>query len=52
MLKKSENVPLKWLLTRITEIHSCTDGIVRVVTVRTKKGIYKRAITNIAPLLE
>ncbi|XP_025997552.2 uncharacterized protein LOC105197924 [Solenopsis invicta] len=37
MLKQTESMPLKWTLARIEEIHPGTDGLVRVVTVRTEK---------------
>ncbi|XP_039312876.1 uncharacterized protein LOC113004888 [Solenopsis invicta] len=52
MLKETDSIPLKWVLARIVEIHPGADGIVRVVVVRTARGTYKRAITNIAPLIE
>ncbi|XP_036143903.1 uncharacterized protein LOC118645955 [Monomorium pharaonis] len=52
MLKESESMPLKWTLARITEVHPGADKIVRTVTVRTRKGVYKRAIVNISPIFE
>ena len=39
-----------WILGIIEEIHPGKDGLVRVVTVRTKDGLFKRAVTKIAPL--
>ncbi|XP_053692086.1 uncharacterized protein LOC128740561 [Sabethes cyaneus] len=51
VLLKEENLPpLKWLLGRITDIHPGSDGNVRVVTVRTKDGSYRRAISKICVL--
>ncbi|XP_054708500.1 uncharacterized protein LOC129218291 [Uloborus diversus] len=48
---KEENLPTcKWLLGRINEIFYGKDNHVRVVTVQTKNGIYKRPITKIAVL--
>uniref|UniRef100_A0A1B0DGN3 Uncharacterized protein n=1 Tax=Phlebotomus papatasi TaxID=29031 RepID=A0A1B0DGN3_PHLPP len=41
--------PLAWIHGRVTELHPGCDGITRVVTVRTSSGIYKRAITRVAP---
>lgn len=52
MLKEDETIPLKWTLARIVEMHPGSDDIVRAVTVQTQKGIYKRAIVNIAPIFE
>ncbi|XP_018373216.1 PREDICTED: uncharacterized protein LOC108767714 [Trachymyrmex cornetzi] len=52
MVKDAQSMPLRWTLARIMEVHPGTDDRVRVVTLLTEKGVYKRAITNIAPLLE
>ncbi|XP_055714258.1 uncharacterized protein LOC129808506 [Phlebotomus papatasi] len=40
----------KWVLGRVETIHPGTDGRVRVVSVRTSRGMYKRPITKIARL--
>lgn len=40
----------KWPLGRIVEIHPGNDGCVRVVTVRTSIGTYKRNVTRICRL--
>nr|XP_040241612.2 uncharacterized protein LOC120961699 isoform X1 [Anopheles coluzzii]XP_049461104.1 uncharacterized protein LOC125906417 isoform X1 [Anopheles coluzzii]XP_049463243.1 uncharacterized protein LOC120950902 isoform X1 [Anopheles coluzzii]XP_049464286.1 uncharacterized protein LOC125907234 isoform X1 [Anopheles coluzzii] len=40
----------RWPLARIVETHAGRDGITRVVSVRTSKGIYKRPITKICLL--
>lgn len=42
--------PVKWPLARIEEIHPGKDGLVRVVTLRTSKGILRRPITKICLL--
>jgi len=34
----------------VTSIHPGQDGIVRVVTIRTPKGVFKRSISKICPL--
>nr|XP_012145447.1 PREDICTED: uncharacterized protein LOC100881684 [Megachile rotundata] len=50
ILKEDNLPPLCWPLARITDIHPGEDGIVRVVTVKTAQGTYKRAIKKLAPL--
>lgn len=51
VLLREDNVPpLKWKLGRVTEIHPGQDGNVRVVTVRTKDGHVRRAISKICIL--
>ncbi|XP_062537896.1 uncharacterized protein LOC134206224 [Armigeres subalbatus] len=51
VLLKEDNIPpLKWRLGRVTEIHPGQDENVRVVTVRTKEGQYRRAISKICIL--
>jgi cell shape-determining protein MreC len=44
-------VPTKWPLARITAVHPGDDGLVRVVTLKTHKGSYKRPAKKIALLL-
>ncbi|XP_044583019.1 uncharacterized protein LOC123264040 [Cotesia glomerata] len=46
-----ENLPpLQWVLGRITAVHPGKDGIVRVVTLRTKTGTYDRCVKKLCPL--
>ncbi|XP_076392692.1 uncharacterized protein LOC105661897 [Megachile rotundata] len=48
---KEDNAPsMKWPLGRILHVHPGDDGIVRVVTVKTGSGIYKRSTTRLCPL--
>ena len=48
-----KNTPcLTWNLGIITEVFPGSDGIIRVVTVKTAKGSYKRNLTSICPLPE
>jgi len=42
--------PQKWLLGRIDNVITGKDGMVRVVDVKTKNGIIRRAIHKLAPL--
>lgn len=42
--------PQKWLMGRIIELHAGSDTKVRVATVRTAHGTFKRSITKLAPL--
>ena len=42
-----------WPLGRIVEVYPGKDGLVRVVSVKTSQGVYRRPVTNkIAPLLD
>lgn len=50
LLKNELSPPLKWPLGRIIELHPGADGIVRVATVRTAKGIFKRPLVKLCPL--
>lgn len=50
LLKDPGSPPAVWRLGRITEVVIGVDGKVRVVMVLTDSGIFKRAITSIAPL--
>lgn len=52
LIHPEQNPPAKWILGRITDIHQGTDGLVRVVSAKTKSGIIKRAISKISPLLK
>lgn len=51
VLLKSDNLPTcQWQLGRIVSVHPGDDGEIRVVTVKTAHGLYKRGITKICPL--
>ena len=50
LVKDDRLPPLHWKLGRITEVHPGSDELVRVVTVRTVQGEFKRPIVKIAPL--
>ena len=48
ILKEDGLVPGKWPIARVTEVHTGKDGLVRVVTVKTSTGTYRRPVTKIA----
>ncbi|XP_066596555.1 uncharacterized protein [Prorops nasuta] len=43
---------MHWLIGRVIELHPGDDGIVRVVTIKTAKGIFKRNVRVICPLID
>ncbi|XP_062713249.1 uncharacterized protein LOC134290197 [Aedes albopictus] len=48
---REDNIPpLDWPLARITEVHPGADGVIRVVTIRTTRGTYRRPVNRICPL--
>ncbi|XP_055623293.1 uncharacterized protein LOC129766719 [Toxorhynchites rutilus septentrionalis] len=50
VLKEDDKAPYSWPLGRITEVHPGPDGVVRVVTLRTSQGIYKRPASRVCLL--
>jgi len=50
LLKEDNTTPLHWPTAVVTNIHPGQDGIVRVVTIRTPKGVFKRPTSKIFPL--
>ncbi|XP_055374865.1 uncharacterized protein LOC129607724 [Condylostylus longicornis] len=50
LIKEDNTIPLHWPMGRIQEVIIGKDGLVRVATIKTNKGIFKRAIHNLAPL--
>ena len=51
ILQEDGLVPGKWPLARIIEVHTGQDGLIRVATIKTANGTYKRPITKLALLL-
>ena len=43
--------PTSWPLARVIDVHPGKDNLIRVVTVKTSKGIYKRPVTKIVVVL-
>lgn len=50
LMKEENKPPLFWPIGRITQTYPDDRGNVRVVTVQTSKGSYRRGIVNVAPL--
>ena len=50
VLREENTTPLHWPTAVIIDVHPGKDGIVRVVTLRTPRGTFKRPITKICPL--
>ncbi|UYV65812.1 hypothetical protein LAZ67_3005513, partial [Cordylochernes scorpioides] len=51
VLVREEHVPpAKWIMGRVVEIHPGKDGLVRVVSIRTKAGLLKRPLVELALL--
>ncbi|XP_043477349.1 uncharacterized protein LOC122508206 [Leptopilina heterotoma] len=50
VLRDNNLPPLQWLLGRVIETHAGDDGIIRVVSVKTKNGICKRGVKRVSPL--
>ena len=50
LLREDNTIPLHWPTAVIKETYPGKDGIVRVVTLTTPKGIFKRPITKMCPL--
>ena len=51
VLREDGMVPTQWPIARIVETHQGKDGLVRVVTLKTKNGVYTRPATKVALLL-
>ena len=51
LLKDPELFLRSWPLAVVEQVHPGPDGLVRVATLRTSKGSYKRAVTRIVPLI-
>ena len=51
VLREDGLVPTKWQLARVVNVHAGSDGMVRVATIKTQSGLYKRPITKLALLL-
>lgn len=50
LLKQEHLPPLQWNLGRVVETYAGSDGHIRVVLVRTVRGMFKRAVTEVCTL--
>ena len=51
ILKEESLIPTNWPLAKVVQVYPGKDRIVRVVSVRTSKGTYKRPVSKIALLV-
>ena len=51
VLREDGTIPTNWPLARVIQTHPGKDTLVRVVTVKTANGIYKRPVSKIAVLI-
>ena len=51
ILQESGTIPTRWPLARVVATHPGQDNVVRVVTVKTSQGTYRRPVTKIAVLI-
>ena len=52
LLQDSEWLLCSWPLAVVEQVHPGEDGLVRVATLRTSKGLYKQSVTRLVPLLD
>lgn len=50
LIKEDNTPPLQWVRGRVLEVHAGKDNIVRVATIKTANGIYKRPIVKLCLL--
>lgn len=50
LLKSNLTRPLQWPRARIEQVHPGPDNVVRVVTVKTQNGLFKRPVNKLCPL--
>uniref|UniRef100_A0A1Y1L369 Integrase catalytic domain-containing protein n=2 Tax=Photinus pyralis TaxID=7054 RepID=A0A1Y1L369_PHOPY len=50
LLKEEQLPPADWRLARVTQVHPGPDGVVRVVTVKSKSGDFKRSVRKVCVL--
>lgn len=50
LLKDDRFPPFQWAIGRIIDVHPGEDGIIRVITIKTAEGQFKRSARNICLL--
>ena len=51
VLREDGMIPTQWPIARIIDTHQGEDGLFRVVTLKTKNGVYTRPVAKVALLL-
>ena len=51
ILREDNTIPAKWPLARVMAVHKGDDGLVRVITVKTSAGTYRRPVHKVVLLL-
>ena len=51
LLNEDSIIPTKWPLAKVVQVHPGKDKFVRVATVKTVNGTYKRPVAKMALLL-
>ena len=51
ILQERGMVPTEWPLGRVVETYPGKDALVRVVSVKTSRGVYRRPVTKVAVLI-
>ncbi|XP_045535849.1 uncharacterized protein LOC106710483 [Papilio machaon] len=52
IIQEDNTRPLDWRLGRVTQLFPGDDGIARVAEVKTTRGVIRRALTRLCPLLD
>lgn len=52
LIRDDSTPPMKWPLGRVTAVYPGSDGACRVADIKTSKGVVRRAINKICPLLD
>jgi hypothetical protein len=50
LIKNDQVPPLQWNLGRVEDIHPGADGVIRVATVKTNGGSFRRPVVKLCPL--
>ncbi|XP_011161336.1 uncharacterized protein LOC105196885 [Solenopsis invicta] len=50
LVKDDSAPPLHWQLGRISKLHPSADSVTRAATIRTSKGVVRRAVVKLCPL--
>lgn len=50
LLKEDNLPPLRWKLGRVIQVSTGKDGVIRIATVRTDRGVLQRAVRMLCPL--